>query len=197
MVEHRLLTPADYRRMPWRNGAGRTTEIAAHPPGAGLDDFDWRISVADVVKDGAFSRFAGVDRTIVLVAGAGMRLEGNGAAVLLAGLFETHAFSGDDAVGCTLLAGPVRDFNLMLRRGRGRGGVTVVRGTGARVAPAESRLCYAAAGACECLLAGHPPIAVPHDHALLVVGAAGSSPLVVNPLAADAVALVAAIDLAR
>jgi len=196
MVEHRLLTPADYRRMPWRNGAGRTTEIAAHPPGAALDAFDWRISIADVVKDGAFSRFAGIDRTIVLIAGAGMRLEGGGGAVRLAGLFEPCAFSGDDAVDCTLLAGPVRDFNLMLRRGRARGGVTVVRGTGERVPPASFRLCYAAAGGCECLLAGGRPLAVAPDHALLVVDDAAAVSLVVNPLTADAVALVAAIDLA-
>jgi hypothetical protein len=195
MVQHRLLAPADYRRMPWRNGAGRTTEIAAHPTGAALDAFDWRISVADVVKDGPFSRFAGIDRTLVVIAGAGMRLDGDGHSVLLSGLYEPYAFSGDDAVACTLLAGPVRDFNLMLRRGRGRGRVTVMRGEGARVPPARFRLCYAVTGACECLLAGHAPFTVIADHALLVEDdGAAAAPLAVNPLTADAVALVTAID---
>ena len=30
--------------MPWKNGGGETTEIAVSPPGAGLDDFDWRVA---------------------------------------------------------------------------------------------------------------------------------------------------------
>jgi len=196
MVQHRLLTPADYRRMPWRNGGGRTTEIATHPAGAALDAFDWRVSVADIVKDGPFSRFAGIDRTIVPIAGAGMRLDGDGHAVLLAALFEPYAFRGEDAITCTLVDGPVRDFNLMVSRERMRGGVQVVQGEGARVAPARFRLLYTSAGACECLLPGHAPLNVTADHALLVEDEGTAVPLAVNPLTADAVALVAAIDAA-
>ena len=71
---HRVLTPADYRRMPWKNGGGHTTEIAAEPPGAGMASFAWRVSVADIAHDGPFSAFPGVDRTLVLLAGDGMRL---------------------------------------------------------------------------------------------------------------------------
>ena len=182
--------------MPWRNGAGRTTEIAVYPTGAALDAFDWRISIADVVKDGPFSRFAGIDRTLVVIGGAGMRLDGDGHSAMLSGLYEPYAFSGDDAVACTLLAGPVRDFNLMLRRSRGRGGVTVMRGEGARIPPARFRLCYTVTGTYECLLAGHPPFTVPADCALLVEDdAAAAVSLAVNPLTANAVALVTAIDL--
>ena len=46
----------------------------SHPAGAPLAAFDWRVSVADVAADGPFSRFPGVDRVLVLIAGAGMRL---------------------------------------------------------------------------------------------------------------------------
>jgi uncharacterized protein len=195
-MQHRLLTPADYRRMPWRNGAGRTTEIVSYPSGAALDAFDWRVSVADVVKDGPFSHFAGIDRTIVVIAGSGLRLDGAGHAAVLSSLYEPYAFSGDDAVACTLLDGPVRDFNLMLRRDRSRGSVTVVLGESMRIAPARFRLCYGVAGAHECLLAGHPPFTVATDHALLVEDDDGAPAVVsVNPLTADAVALVATIDL--
>jgi environmental stress-induced protein Ves len=197
MAQHCLLTPADYRRMPWRNGGGRTTEIASYPPGAALDAFDWRISIADVVKDGPFSRFAGIDRTIVLIAGAGMRLDGDGHSVLLTGLYEPYAFRGDDAVDCTLVDGPVRVFNLMLRRNRGCGTVTVMRREGARVPPARFRLCYAATGACECLLPVHAPLAVYADHTLFITDDDVVAQFAVNPLTADAVALVTAIDLAR
>ena len=33
---------------PWKNGLGQTRELACWPPGAGLDDFEWRVSVATV-----------------------------------------------------------------------------------------------------------------------------------------------------
>src|SRR4029453_7140835 len=66
----RLLTPNDYRSRPWKNGAGRTTEIAVHPAGAGLDAFAWRVSIASVERNGPFSAFPGIDRTIVLLDGA-------------------------------------------------------------------------------------------------------------------------------
>ncbi|MBV9975040.1 MAG: HutD family protein, partial [Hyphomicrobiales bacterium] len=60
----RVLRAGQHRRMPWKNGGGETTEIIASPEGAGLDEFDWRISMARVATDGPFSRFAGVDRTL-------------------------------------------------------------------------------------------------------------------------------------
>lgn len=44
---------------PWKNGGGVTREIAAQPPGASLDGFAWRVSVADVAQPGPFSRFPG------------------------------------------------------------------------------------------------------------------------------------------
>jgi environmental stress-induced protein Ves len=195
MTQHRLLTPADYRRMPWKNGGGRTTEIAASPPGAALDAFDWRVSVADVAKPGPFSRFPGVDRIIVMIAGNGMRLDGDGHAAVLRASGEPYAFGGEDAIECTLLDGPVRDFNLMVRRDRARGDVAIVRGESLRVPPASFRLCYAVAGAHECLLAGHPPIDVATDHALLLQDVTATPPaLSVNPVTPDAVALVVTVE---
>lgn len=197
MTRHQLLSPSDFRRMPWKNGAGRTTEIDAYPPRAALDAFDWRISVADVARGGPFSRFAGIDRTIVVIAGAGMRLHGNGHAVVLQALYEPYTFSGDVELDCALIDGPVRDFNLMVRRNRAHGDVTVVRDEGARLPPARFRFCYTATGSCECLVAGHPPLVVSTDHALRVEDdPASGAPLSVNPLTADAVALLIAIDLA-
>jgi len=195
MIRHRVLSPADYRRMPWKNGAGRTTEIASHPAGAALDAFDWRISVADVASDGPFSTFAGVDRTIVLLAGAGMCLDGDGRSTLLRTPYAPHSFRGDDAIACALVDGPVRDFNLMLRRGRVTGEVAIVRGAAAHIAPARFRLCYAAIGPCECRFAGHPPWVVAGDHALLVEDdPASPMALAVNPRTADAVAVVVRIE---
>ena len=65
-----------------------------------------------------------------------------------------HDFSGDDAVDCTLLAGPCRDFNAMFRRGRARGRVAVVRGSSEQFEPAQFHLSYAAKGPHECTIAG-------------------------------------------
>jgi uncharacterized protein len=196
---HRLLKPADYVRMPWKNGGGHTIQIASYPEGAGVGAFDWRVSVADVAADGPFSQFPGVDRTIALLAGAGMRLDGGGHAVELRAPYEPYAFGGDDPIVCTLFGGAVRDFNLMVRRERARGDLTVVREAGARIPPARWRVCYVAAGALECLVPGLPPLAVAADHAVIVEEDADAprAPLSVNPLSGDAVAMVASIESAE
>ncbi|MCG3056381.1 HutD family protein, partial [Escherichia coli] len=60
---------------PWKNGGGATREIAVWPPGAAMESFAWRISVADIADDGPFSAFPGVDRQIALLEGAGVHLQ--------------------------------------------------------------------------------------------------------------------------
>ena len=192
----RLLTPADYRTMPWKNGGGRTTEIAAFPPGATLDTFLWRVSLADVACDGPFSPFPGIDRTIVLLDGAGMRLREGPRDVELTTPFVPHDFSGDEGIDCTLVAGPVRDFNVMFRRGRARGSVVVVREGGAEFGPAQFRLAYAATGVHECTGVTSAPIRLEAGHALLVIGdgASDTPSLTIRPLGANPVALVVGVD---
>lgn len=192
---HRLLTPADCRRMPWKNGGGHTLEVACEPPGAGTTSFVWRVSVADVERDGPFSAFPGVDRTLVLLDGNGMRLTGGAGPLEVRTPFEPVRFAGEAALHCTLVAGPTRDFNLMVRRGAARGDVVVVRDAGRAFAPATAVVCYAASGACRCVLAGHAPIAVASGHTLLAVAEAGAATpaLHVLPDAADSVALVAIV----
>ena len=66
-----VLRAENYRRMPWKNGGGETTEIAVFPAGAGLDDFDWRVSMARVESSGPFSVFPGIDRTLAILEGEG------------------------------------------------------------------------------------------------------------------------------
>ena len=192
----RLLTPADYRTMPWKNGGGRTTEIAAYPPGAGLDAFLWRVSLADVACDGPFSSFPGIERTIVLLEGAGMRLHGGLRDAELTTPFEPHAFSGDATVDCTLVAGPVRDFNVMFRRGRARGSVAVVREGGAEFGPAQFRLAYAVTGVHECSGATSAPIRLEAGHALLVAeaGPRDAPRFTIRPLGVQPVALVVSVN---
>lgn len=110
----------DYRRMRWKNGLGWTTELALRPADASLEDpgFDWRLSVAEVDADCEFSAFAGYDRSLMLLDGGGMELRFGGTeAVLLRMRGQGHDFAGEATVRCRLLAGPCRDFNVMVRRG--------------------------------------------------------------------------------
>jgi environmental stress-induced protein Ves len=112
---------------PWKNGGGSTRTIAVSPPESGFDDFDWRVSIADVVSSGEFSRFPGVDRIILLLDGAGMVLHFNGGSVALTTPYEPLPFSGDEAVRSELLNGATRDFNVMTRRGRATADVKIVQ----------------------------------------------------------------------
>ena len=195
MTTQCVLSPADYRRMPWKNGGGHTAEIATFPAGSDFASFVWRVSIAEIRQDGPFSPFAGVDRTLVLLAGSGMRLTGEGVTIELRMAFEPVVFSGDASLQCGLLAGPVRDFNLMVRRDAARGNVVVCRDGDGPIAAADTYVCHAAAGAAECMLDGHTPIALAPSHTLVVTSRTDTAApaLRVNLLGAGSVALVAAI----
>jgi uncharacterized protein len=192
----RVMTPDRYRTMPWKNGGGMTTEIATHPDGAGLAIFAWRISVADVDRDGAFSRFPGIDRTILLLDGAGMRLTGGARTVDLRPASEPYSFSGDDDVDCALVAGPVRDFNAMFRRGHARGSVSVARGEGASIPSSSFRVAFAASGRHECVVAGQQPVELEPGQSLIDESVAGieSAPLAIRPLTAGGVVVAVCIE---
>lgn len=131
----RILAAGERQAAAWKNGGGVTREVAAYPPGAGLADFAWRVSFAEVAEGGPFSVFEGVDRIITLVAGRGMELVVDAVATELAQPFEPFAFRGDAVVGCRLLDGPITDFNVMARRGEVGAAVEIV--TGRRVLTAE------------------------------------------------------------
>ncbi|MEV6977787.1 HutD family protein [Kitasatospora sp. NPDC093806] len=113
-----FLRAAERPAMAWRNGGGVTREVAGYPAGSGLDDFAWRVSLADVAAAGPFSAFPRVDRVITLVEGPGMALTVDGDEQVVDAPFRPFAFSGDAATDCRLLGGPLVDFNVMTRRGR-------------------------------------------------------------------------------
>jgi len=115
----RILRAADYRVMPWKNGGGTTTEIAVSPDGAGLDEFDWRVSMARVEGSGPFSSFAGIDRTLSVLEGEGIVLDVAGRpAVRLTPVSAPFAFPADLPTSAALIGGPITDLNVMTRRGR-------------------------------------------------------------------------------
>jgi environmental stress-induced protein Ves len=107
----------EYRRERWKNGLGWTREILRWPTSG--EDWDWRVSIAEVDRDCPFSRFEGVDREIVLLAGEGMRLlfeDGERADLLPP--HGRHRFAGERALRAELVSGPTQDFNLMWKRER-------------------------------------------------------------------------------
>ena len=123
-----LIRGAELVASPWKNGGGVTREVAAFPAGAALDAFVWRVSVADVAQAGPFSRFAGIDRTLALLSGAGMLLdETNGVTHALREPLDIARFEGETAIDARLVDGATRDFNLMVRRGAATGDVEVWR----------------------------------------------------------------------
>lgn len=110
---------AGHKRMAWKNGQGLTEEVAAFPAGSDTDSFDWRLSIAHVGADGPFSVFAGIDRTIALLDGAGLALDlPEGKAVELKPGGSPFSFSGDWEISSRNLGGPTVDLNIMTRRGR-------------------------------------------------------------------------------
>ena len=148
------ITPAEHRVMPWKNGLGTTREIAIDPPDATVTGagFRWRLSIANVDQSGPFSAFPGVDRTIMVIKGNGMVLTAAGqAARRLDRCFEPFSFSGDIAVDCELIDGPVQDFNLMVNRSllAARTEVQNLKGTTRRARVGESCIIYLVSGSAD------------------------------------------------
>jgi hypothetical protein len=92
---------------PWANGGGTTRVLAR------AGDGSWRISLADIDRDGPFSTFAGRHRLLTVVDGPVLGLEVDG---------ETHvvepqrpfAFSGDADVVASVPEGAVRALNVVV-----------------------------------------------------------------------------------
>jgi environmental stress-induced protein Ves len=119
---------------PWKNGGGSTRGLAAAPADAGVADFDWRVSIADVAADGPFSAFPGVARVIMLIDGPEMVLTVDGRTHRL-GLHDALAFPGAAATSCRVPSGPTRDLNLMTGIGRAEGTLRAVAVAGRHEAP--------------------------------------------------------------
>lgn len=115
----------EHPQMPWKNGQGITTEIMVYPPGAGLADFAWRVSMATVSQDGAFSTFDDIDRTLSVLSGTGIKLVvGQGDTIHLTKTSTPFSFAADAPAIATLIGSDITDLNAMSRRGSWRHHVT-------------------------------------------------------------------------
>ena len=112
----RVIPANEYQRVRWRNQLGWTREIVRQPDG---DAWDWRLSIAEIERDAAFSLFPGVERELVLLTGNGLRLRLDNSQ--MHELRPPHGrlrFAGERIVSGELIDGPTHDFNLMWRRAR-------------------------------------------------------------------------------
>lgn len=143
----RIIRAQDCPPQPWKNGMGRTREIAVFPPGADMASFLWRVSVAEVDSAAPFSAFPGVDRHIALLDGAGFSMTLDGAHThRLDRPYVPFAFPGEASVAVSLIDGATRDFNLMLRRGQAVGRIDAWHAPGRYVPGTDVALIYCARG---------------------------------------------------
>jgi environmental stress-induced protein Ves len=188
-----ILRPDDYRVMPWRNGLGSTREIAIHPPGAGLDELDWRVSIADVWAPGPFSTFGGCDRILVQIEGAPMTLSHEGGPERRLSLLEPYRFAGEIATSSTLDQPPARDFNVVVRRDVASADLSVhTLAEGARIRAveiAETILVHVLRGTASVEVGGRPSRVVGGE----TLVASGETSITLEAAAGGAVALLVTI----
>ncbi|CAA9401848.1 MAG: hypothetical protein AVDCRST_MAG32-3008 [uncultured Nocardioides sp.] len=102
-----VVLPDRVAPQPWANGGGTTRELLRAEDGA------WRVSLAEVERDGPFSSFPGRRRLLTVVTGAVLTLVVDG--------IESHveprrpfAFDGDAEVVARVPEGPVRVLNVIV-----------------------------------------------------------------------------------
>jgi len=148
-------------RTPWKNGKGLTRELAMGPQGADIAVFDWRVTLADI-EPGAFSfsHFAGIDRTTV-VTGAGMCVRRRAQPLSPMHSIDPYSplsISGDEPIDAEHDGVPIHAFNLMSRRGKVRGSLSVHRQVGRVALVADITILLCVRGDAMVELDGQPPL---------------------------------------
>jgi uncharacterized protein len=107
---------------PWKNGTGTTRELLAWPQNQKLQDWQIRLSVANIDGEATFSKFPGVERWFSVLQGRGVILSINDTAHAITPSSAALRFNGDENVHAKPLncsASATVDFNLMLKNLKG------------------------------------------------------------------------------
>jgi len=111
----KIIPPEQFKTTLWKNGKGKTTELAISDEGT-LEDFDWRLSMANVVEDGTFSYFTGYLRNLILIDGNGIDLQHDQSKTdRLDSLLSFATFDGGCNTVATLTSGPIIDINVITK----------------------------------------------------------------------------------
>jgi environmental stress-induced protein Ves len=94
----------------WKNGGGLTQALLSWPS---PNDWQLRLSVATITKDGPFSEFPGVTRWFTVLEGAGVILSLPDQTLTAGPGSEPLVFNGNDACHARLLDQSVSAFNVM------------------------------------------------------------------------------------
>lgn len=93
--------------VPWANGGGTTRELLV------ADDGSWRVSLADIERDGPFSTFPGRGRLLTVVDGIVLALVVDGVEHVIEPR-RPFAFEGGAEVSASIPEGPVRALNVIV-----------------------------------------------------------------------------------
>jgi environmental stress-induced protein Ves len=131
-----IIRYSELKAQPWRNGGGVTRTIASGdssaaesgttPAGPAPDAaWDWRVSIAEVSKAGAFSAFPGMDRVLTVIEGELLLLSVDGAEHPLE-KYRPFRFSGDAESAGALPTGDIRNLNVITRNGVFKGYTSII-----------------------------------------------------------------------
>jgi uncharacterized protein len=117
-MKYRIITPAEYRVLPWKNGRGVTTEFVIEPPDSNFQsgDFLWRISSARVLEKGPFSQFPGFDRILIVLEGKELRILKDSGEFHKLHQFDALSFHGEEIIESEPSEDGVLDLNIFFRR---------------------------------------------------------------------------------
>ena len=103
----RVVRRDEVEPQPWANGGGTTRELLR------AEDGSWRVSLADIERDGPFSSFPGRRRLLTVVDGTVLTLVVDGVEQVVEPR-RPFAFDGDSEVIASVPEGPVQALNVIV-----------------------------------------------------------------------------------
>jgi len=128
MTDMRIITQQDHTVMPWKNSGGTTREIATGGADSNTQEWGWRVSIAAVERDGAYSEFPGVDRLTTIVVGNGSDLFHPDGSTIALNPLQPTLIPSDVALWGFLRDEPILNLNVMTRQGRFTATAEIVQG---------------------------------------------------------------------
>ncbi|MGL4241838.1 MAG: HutD/Ves family protein [Beijerinckiaceae bacterium] len=174
----RILTPADYARVPWKNGGGVSVTIAGERlPGAAAGDWSgvvWQLGRTSIVAPGPFSDLTGFERLQTVVKGEGLFLDTPRGPIDLSRPLTVARYDGGTPIVSRLAHGPVEVVNLIARRDAARITMAALRAGDGVTAGEGTHVIYACDGAVRLRL-DDDIVDIPDDHAAIAAGPAAIS----------------------